>query len=794
MIKKIVSVIFWITSISIYSQVEVTGKVKDKEEGIPVPFANVVALDNTNAIVTGAITEEDGTFRFDVSTGEYKIRISFLGYEEWVKEIEVTEAMSLGDITLIKKAKDLDEVLIVTKKPLIERKTDRLVFNVEQSISASGGDALDALKLTPGLTVQDNSISILGKSGLGIMIDDKLLNLSGNDLTSFLNTIQSNDIKSVEVITTPPAKYDAQGNGGLINIILKKGKINSWSNSTSTSYEHIEMPVFSISNSFKYRKNKINALASINTRLGEQRYIQESEIFYDQNTWFIDNMQDRDLENFSGRLIFDYELTKMSSIGFQASGNISRPLWDFNTNTEIRNKSSQLDSILKSTGILDRERDNLSFNVHYNSKLDTLGKRISIDLDYFNYNKNDKRDIKADTYLNEESFVRTNFSEINDTDHTIDNYSVKVDMEHPLGFVNLSYGLKATYTKNTFKIYANNILEQNTTNDNFEYIENNQAAYVSGRKKLNDKWRFQIGLRLENIISEGDSKTLNVTTKNEYLELFPTFYLSHIPNENHSFSVNYSRRINRPYFAQLNPSISNVNGNIRSQGNPFLQPAFYNSFSIDYLYKGALSTSIYLDIETDKIGVVPIANNDTFEQEINFYNYYTLYEYGISMSYNKNIKPWWQSYNSVYFMNYKSKITNPVIVGENESDLSYYVSSNNTFSLNKEKTKNLEFRYWHSGPYVSGQTSYENSQALDIGYKMTVLNKKLQLSFNALDVFNTSPRKSTSVANNIKSTHIGYGLYRGRGFRVSVNYNFGNSNVKVKQRRFGNEEEKNRAN
>ncbi len=778
-----------------YSQVEIKGKVMSNKESIS--FANVVLKDVANKIVTGVITEDDGSFSLNVAKNIYTVTISFLGYKDWTKKIDLTNVdgvLDLGTISIITEANTLEGVVLIADKPLIQRKTDRLVFNVEQSIAAEGGDAMDALSLAPGITVQDGAISMLGKSGMRIMVDGRIINLAGDEMLNFLNSIQANDIKTIEIITNPPAKYEAQGNGGLINIVLKKGKVNSWNNSISSSYRQMIRAVFSLGNNFKYRKNKVNILAISNTRFGDQRYLQESDIFYSQNTWLTKTSQDRDIKDFSGRFIFDYDLTENSKIGFQIAGSTNQPFWKDIANTDILDNTNQIDSIIKAIGTRDSRSDNFSLNTHYYTKLDTLGRSLSVDVDYFKFSADDQRDILANTFDANDVFLGINYSGLNIADREVVNYSANIDIEHPFKAFKFSYGAKISYIDSKYDIRNVNNQSGLDEQDRFNYIERNQAVYVNASKDFNKKWSLQLGLRLENTDTKGTSEILNITNNVDYLKLFPTAYLSYTANDNNSFSLNYGRRINRPYFAQLSPAEFFINQNASSTGNPFLQPSFNDNFELSHLYKGKLSTTLFFDVETDGIGTVSVADNTTFTELISPFNYYSLYRYGISESYSFRPVSWWKSQNSLYLVNYDSRITNDVISIPNQTSFSYYLSTNNNISLDKDGNINLQINYWYSAPFTRNQTENEANQALNIGFRMSLMKKQLRVALNALDIFDTSPRKSTSKVNGITSTHLGYGVFRGRGFRLSLSYSFGNNKINVRERKSGNSEEKKRAN
>ncbi len=773
------------------SQINISGTVTSDEETIQ--FANVILSKKDKTIVTGAVTEENGSFSLSVSKGEYSIAVSYLGYQTWSMDINLEEDIVLGEIKLKKEEAVLDGVTLIAEKPVIQRKHDRIIFNVEQSIAASGGNAVDALGLAPGVTVQNNSISMLGRGDMRVMVDDRILDLTGDDLMNFLNSIQADDIKSIEVIANPPAKYEAEGTGGLLNIILKKGLENNWSNSISTSTTYRRVATNNIGNNFKYRKNKVNLLTILNARFGDQRYFQEGAVFYSQNDWHYNTIQDRDLNNFSGRINFDYNLSENDVIGLQVSSNYGDTRIEDEAITNILSKSNQLDSTLVGIGNSKRKNKNILLNGHYVVKLDTLGRKISMDLDYFNFEANNDRNQVTNSFLPNNVFQGINYLGTNLTDRTIDNYNFKVDVNHPLKFFDFSYGAQAGVTKSVYNIdNSDNIIGE--VRDEFEYTESIQALYLNGFKKVNEKLTVQLGLRFENTNTKGVSQSQNSTTKRSYFKIFPTAYLSYNPNENNSFSLNYGRRVNRPPYWRLNPAVFYINGSTRSQGNPVLQPSFSDNFEISHLYKGRLMTKLLLYVETDGIGTVLTANDDNFEQFSSHYNYYSQYGYGLFESYSFKIKPWLEGSSELYLMHYQSKITNDNIIAPKVDDFLFYFSTNCSFKLDDKNNKRLGLNYWYSAPVKLNETEEGLSHSLDLSFKMSLLNNSLQLSLNAIDLFNTSPRLSTSFVNGIVSNHKYWGINRGRGVRFSASYSFGNKKINVRNRRSGNYEEQRRAN
>ena len=248
--------LFFIFPSKLFSQVNISGQIKDKSNK-SIEFLEVQLQNKDSIIVKSDLTNIQGKFTIIVEKGEYRLLIKQLGKILYKQNLDLKQNVNIGVIQVTENQQQLKEVVVNSKKKLIERKVDRLIFNVENSISAFGGDAIDALKVTPSLSVQNDHINMIGKSNLMIMIDNRLMQLAGDDLINYLKTIKSDDIKNIEVITNPPAKYDAEGNSGIVNIKLKKAKPNSWSSSFRSSYKQSYYPTGSLGNGFKYQKNKL---------------------------------------------------------------------------------------------------------------------------------------------------------------------------------------------------------------------------------------------------------------------------------------------------------------------------------------------------------------------------------------------------------------------------------------------------------------------------------------------------------------------------------------------------------
>ena len=791
--KKANLLIFLLLPLFCLAQASFKLKGKITNETIPLEWADVSISNSEGKIIDGSTSKQDGSFEINLKKGSYRIGITLLEFTDYEKEFTIENDTDLGTIILKESATNLKEVVIQSKKKTIEQKTDRLVYNLENNVTTVGGDALSAINTAPGVVVQNNTINILGKGTSRVMIDGRMIELVGEELNNFLKSISASDIKNIEIISNPPAKYDAEGTGGLINIIMKKGVRDSWKNTTTVSYDQNKYSIYTLRDNFFYNKNKFRFSASINAKTGYLNATDDLKMYFPDGLSHMKSVTKVKTENLSGKLALDYDLSERTTIGFQYLNDRNNPDFKSDIRIEDYNTQNELDDVTLNNSFTDKGSKNQTYNAHLITKLDSLKRKLSFDVDYFNYSSKFDRNFVANNFTADMTFVDINQSGRNISNQDIDNWSFKSDMEHPLQALNLSYGAKMSFTNSVSDVlYFNTItgtpeLDSNQSN-RFKYTENNQAVYVNADKKLNEKWNFQMGLRLENTQTNGFSETLNQETENNYLKLFPTFYASYKKNENNTFSLNYGKRINRPRFDLLNPFRIYINSNSYSEGNPFLRPSFSDNFELAHSYKEILRTSVFVNAITNGYGVLFTSNPETNTQIVTRENYFKNLNYGIGESYSASFADWWSSENSLYLLGAKTEFIKDINATPSNS-LQIDFSTNNTFLLGK--TTKLQIDFMYTTPFKSGLYEVGYASSFDIGFKQDLFNKTMQIAFLANDIFNTSYLKDfTSVINGVKQVYEE--KQSNRFARLSVVYNFGNKKINVQQRDFGNKEENKR--
>ncbi|MGG5578271.1 TonB-dependent receptor domain-containing protein [Myroides sp. C15-4] len=774
--KKFTLFMVFLCSISVLqAQNSLKGKVLNQEKQ-PIDFAEIHLLKGVDdQLAQQGFTSETGDFQLtNLPTASYKLNIHYLGQLVYTKNITLDRDLDLGEITA-ESTTQLGEIVLQAEKKLVERKADRLVFNTANSIASQGMDAMEALTNTPLIKVQNDKISIVGKSSVTVMIDDKIVHLQGDALSNYLKTLRSDDIEKIEVITNPPAKYEASGNSGLINIVLKKNKSLGLYGSLSSSYAYNNFNSTSTNGSLNYQNKKWNLMLKAHGNYGE--YGNTNTYTYRGEDRILDAYGDPTGDYTSGglNLTTNYQLSKNGVIG------LTYDLSKFKNTTKNNNISKYIsvsqkttDSIINSLTEVTSDNIYHTLNAFYDHNLDTLGSKLSLGMNYFSNIP------EGSTNMNERNtpsnHTRSTYF-TNDLNYQV--WSGTADVSYKLSWADVEFGGKYSNYDNRSTVFYYNRIDNNlnydpTRSNRFNYKEDNFAGYLSLHKKLSDKWSVKGGLRFEQTEVEGHLVETKETFKKSYNKWFPTAYISYNPNENHSFNFNYSKRINRPYSDILNPFRYYANSYSYNSGNPELDPSFTDNYELNYLFHGSLSVSLNYYHITNSFDQYSTMENDIFIST--YYNILNSDTYGLSVSYSEKITGWWQTSTGAeaYLSDtyYRNKLANHI--AQNGIGFSYY--SQNTFTVNQAKTLNLFLNWYHQIPHKEDNTHYGAYQSLSTGLKANVLNKKLNLSLTLSDVFNTGKSSGTSYFNNNIQTFSN--KWNSRRLTVGATYTFGDSSNK----------------
>ncbi|MDR6369195.1 hypothetical protein J2795_000568 [Chryseobacterium bernardetii] len=779
--KKTLLAVIMLSPLAALAQ-SITGKIT--QTGNAVPYVEVVAVKNQKQQT--AISDEKGNYSLKLSeNGNYTIRLIQDGIEMSHKDIAINGTVKQDFFIEKKDEKQIEGVTLTARKKLIERKTDRLVFNVSNSVASQGMDAVDALATTPLVKVDDNTgVSIVGKSGVAVMINDRILNLSDAELVTYLKSLRSENIEKIEVITAPPAKYEAQGNSGLINIVLKKNQNLGWSGSLTSSLQQQTYTGNSNSVTINYQNEKLRSSLKLRQNKNEKHSYENYWIEGADGLKSNDNRRDFG-DGLGANLSLDYQLSKKSNVGF---------IYDFgfgHSNMDIRNTSNYFQNgIYTNTLLTDAEHRATgrqhTVSAYYDLKFGKQDNKLSITGNYFS----NTPETTIDFTTTESSGGRFVVKSPSMVDYKI--YSGQADLTLPYQFAKTETGVKFTNFDNNSSIFYQNLTNGQYITDplksnEFEYNEKNYAAYISFEKAFNEKWSAKAGLRYEYSVVNGNSLTSGQQTENSYGKFFPTAYISYKSNESHTFNLNYSKRINRPGFRAINPYRWYININSYFTGNPFLKPSINHNFELSYVYKGKLSASVYFQRTVDAFG--QLANLKGENRISTFENYYNQNSMGASLNYSDTFFKKWEAN---YAANYSYMSTDVFATDAlSRKGSSYDFDFQNNISVDSGKTVQLILNYWFRLPSNSGNSYMKFAGNLTSGVKLNLMEKSLQLNVFVSDILKQG--KSQGEIYYTTGTHSYNNYYDARRLTVSATYTFGNKKVKGTDRNV-KFDEKNRAN
>ena len=795
--------IFILSLLSFISSVgqSIKGTVQNTKNQV-IPFASISLLSSKDSsLVKTNVTNEAGEFVFlSVKRGSYFVNVSSIGWQKTdgkpfvVADSEITlPAMQLKEAT-----ETLNEVKIVAKKPLVEVLPDKLVFNVEGSINASGSNALELLQKSPSVVVdQNDNIMLQGRNGVQVYIDGKPSPLTMKDLSDYLRSLPSDQVAAIEIIAQPSAKFDAAGNAGIINIKLKKNKnFGTNGNATLGIARGQYFPKYNGSATFNHRTAKANTFGTYshsNARnwsfLNFDR--QQNGIRYDQNA----QTNARSLSH-NLKIGTDFFINDKNTFGFLINANQSGRNSLTNGRTPITPIGQTISSILVANNRGQNDRLNLNANLNYRYA-DTTGREFNADIDYGRF-WSDGTQFQPNQYFN--ATETTLLSERNyrmNTLTTIEIATAKADYEHRLWGGKIATGFKTATvrTDNGFDFYdvldSRELLNLGRTN-RFVYRENVNAAYVSYHRKVK-KINYQAGLRLEQTNSQGTLQSnlaqANANVKRSYLDFFPSAGLTYDHNATNSFALNYSRRIDRPTYQDLNPFEYKLDELSYSRGNAFLRPQYTQNVQVSHTHKYTLTTSLSYSHTTDVVAQL----TDTIEVNRNFIGPKNLASndvVSLNVSYRFSVAKWWNVYANIglYHTRYRADFGSGRTIGLNATAYNFY--GQNTFTLSKKLS--FEVSGFYASPSIWGGTYQTRSLgSLDLGLQAKILKDEGNLKLTLADVFFTQPWRGTNEFGGLQI--VANGGYESRQVRINFTYNFGNRQVKAaRQRSTGSDTEKGR--
>lgn len=587
---------------------------------IPLDGAAVSLYKTADSIpVQTVITDSKGAFSLaHLKPGTYRVAVMMIGHSVYKGDsFQLNVNMVLPVIRLQQTGLALQEVRISSQKPLIEKKIDRTVINVDAMISSAGSTVYEVLEKSPGIMIdQSGGVSLKGK-GAVIFIDDKPANLSGADLESYLKSLPSSIVDQIELMTNPPARYDAAGSGGIVNIRTKKSKLKGFNGGVNLSYVQGKYARTNNSLNFNYRYNKVNLFGNFGYAvINNYSDLNINRHFENVNGEVVSNFLQNSFsrttgQSYTSKVGMDYYFSEKTTFGIGLTGLYRLTKQKMFVESIFTNAQNLMDSTVLADN---REQDkfkNIGFNLNYRHLYDKNGRELTADIDYVNYKTRNDQSFDNNSYP-KDGLPVNNYLLSGSLPAGINIYSAKIDYSHPLkSGVKLETGLKTSYTQtgNTADYFytVNQVTkpDYNKTN-HFLYKEHINAAYVNANKDFN-QLTLQAGLRLENTISNGhqlgNAQKTDSTFKRNYTGLFPTLFLQYKLDTagTNLLSMDYGRRIERPYYQDLNPFLSPIDKFTYYTGNPFLKPSYTNSIELSHTYKGKFTTSLSYGKSIDQV-------------------------------------------------------------------------------------------------------------------------------------------------------------------------------------------------
>lgn len=774
--------------------VSLSGTILEQNSKQPLEYATVVLTHLKNKKVTGGVTDIKGNFNIRVPKGSYAVKIEFIGFKtKALPNQNLTKNANLGTLLLSEDAETLEEVEIIAEKSTVEIRLDKKIYNVGKDMTIKGGNASDVLDNVPSVNVEaDGAVSLRGNENVRILIDGKpsaLVGLSGADA---LRNLPADAIEKVEVITSPSARYDAEGTAGILNIILRKGKITGFNGSLNLTAGTPDL--LSIAPNLNYRTKKFNLFSNLG--YSYRKGPGNSQSFFtnykdgvitgyrDENRKF-----DRKNNNFNGSLGLEYFIDKNSSItgsffyrkskGDDVATNLTT-VFDANRITQSTENRIETE---------DQDNVNKQFSLNYTNNFDGNGEKLVVDLQYGDSEEVELAPIRVNGNLSEQNSQVTNSKD----------RLLQIDYVLPIGEDSqLELGHKATlqdlYSDFQVRDASGNPFTYDPSNA-IDFKQNIYAFYAQYGSKV-DKFSYLLGLRTE--ITDIDLTVLTTNQKSDknYTEWFPTINLGYELNDTDNLTLGYSRRLRRPRYWFLNPFESRSSSTNVFRGNPDINPMFTSSFDFGYttkISKLTLNTSLYYQYSTDimqRVSVIEDRNgtNVFISQPVNLSDEN---RYGFELTTNYSPAKWARLSATFNYFKFKTDAFNYTYTAANGSQVvtplpevnnsSWFTRFNARITLPAKIQ--WQTRLMYRGPQESAQTDRKSMFAANVSLSKDLFNDKASLVLNVRDLFN-SRRRETVTYNGDRSnpTAIVDGAFQWRERQISLSFTYRFNQKKKRQR------------
>ena len=778
---KYLQFFIFILALSTTAQNDLTGSITNNGNE-PLAYSNVVLFKMPDSVFYKAsYSDEKGKFKIaNCADGAYTLQVSSVGYVPLSRKLTLNQSTDIGAIILNANQEELDAVVVNAARPTIDKRPDRLVFNVENTV-LSTGNTQNLLKNTPGVFEMEGTYMVQNSPAV-IYINNKRVYLTSDELDALLRGYSADNIKSVEVITNPPASYDAEG-VAVININTSKGislgykgNVNGqWTQGTFTKYQ--------IGTSHFYKNDWLNVYANYNYNPRKDFKLDDSRIgFFNPDgtrseRWFseLEKVDRSDAHNFN--TIVDITLNDKNSLSF--SGNLSSNQNNdvtYNNETLILQEGSTNFTGFDSNSLFEKNRTNGFINAQWQHSINETGSSLSLEGNYIFTDSDQLQNLNTTFFDQNRNTTGTN-SFITDAFQEIDIYTAKLDYNTTIGSYDLSSGLKfsnvtSTSSQNFFDTDAGTTLNP-ALSDLFLYDETIFAAYAQVDRYW-EKWSLTAGLRVEQTDVEGDSRSLGQVNTQEYLEFFPNLALTNQVNENNSYTLSYKRTIDRPRYSDLNPFSTFLNDFAFNTGNPNLQPAFNNKFTLSWNHKNTWFVDAYFLYTKDLLSDVPFQNNSNNTLNTQSVNLNYELQYSIDAATFQYINNSWYTgaSASLFYMENETRALQSGNVDVVTSTTGLYLNSFNRINLAEDRTLSMDVDVSYISSILFGTYEWGGSFASNLSFNKSLWDRRAQLTLKLTDIFNTQNQRMSTRYLNQDNSYLA--LPETRTISIGFTYNFGN--------------------
>lgn len=753
-----------------------------------------------SSVVKYMVADAAGKFGFEkLQPGQYLVMASAAGFVKKYSEVialEEGQTYTIQQLLLPPATKDMAGVTVTARKPMIEQKIDRTVVNVEASVTNAGNNALEVLEKAPGVSVdKDGNISLKGKEGVMVLVDGRPTQLGAADLANMLRNMNASQLDQVEIMTNPPAKFDAAGNAGIINIKTKKLKQFGFNGSVNLGYGQGVLPKYNEGLNLNYRKGKLNLFANLShsRRQGfqnldiQRNLIRESSkellYYFDQRAKFNNNFN-----SYNAKVGADYSLSKKTTVGVVVGGMSNPGEGISKTTSHISDGAGKLQEITRSFSQGSNTFRNLTTNLNLRHQFDSTGRELTMDADYLTYRSRDNQSL-FNHYGNAVGApLRKSDTLLTYLPQDIDIYTAKADYLQPMKKgARFEAGLKTSVVRTDnnarFDTMHNGTKVYDAGRSNhFIYRENINAAYLNLSGPLGKKWNGQLGLRAEHTHATGEQQTTSENFTRDYISLFPTAFVQYTATEKHNFGLNYGRRIRRPNYESLNPFMEFIDRYTFQQGNPNLKPQFSHNVELSHTYRQFLTTTFNYTRTNDIIQQVIEQNVEAKETFVKQANIADARQMGISVSAQMPIRKWWTS--SLY-VNASDNRFEGIVDGSNVVVKARMIMLNGSQQFKLSQTWSAELSGFYRTRGLEGVILTKPVGVLNFGIGKQILNNKGSLRLNVRDVLYTQKFKAITRYGNVDAQFQEYRDSRVANLTFTYRFSKGKLNGGAPKRRTG---------